>query len=83
MGMVIDYALVSGNGRARFGTIRAIFNSSTIIIDETSTTDLGGTTAAITFSGGTGANASIRVDNATGGADDTDVRATVRLIARP
>jgi hypothetical protein len=80
--MVIDYTILSGDGRARFGTVRAIFDGSSIVIDETSTTDLNGDTHWVTFSGGTGANAEIRVANAAGSGSTFEVKAFINLIAR-
>jgi hypothetical protein len=50
MGAVVDYSFVSGNGAQRFGTIRVNFNNSSVVLDETSTTDLGGSTDAVVFS---------------------------------
>jgi len=50
MGAVVDYSFVSGNGAQRFGTIRVNFNSSSVVLDETSTTDLGGSTDNVVFS---------------------------------
>ena len=50
MGAIVDYSFVSGNGAQRFGTIRVNFNNASVVLDETSTTDLGGSTDGVVFS---------------------------------
>ena len=50
MGAIVDYSFVSGNGAQRFGTVRVNFNNSSVVLDETSTTDLGGSTDNVVFS---------------------------------
>jgi hypothetical protein len=50
MGVIVDYSFVSGNGAQRFGTIRVNFNNASVVLDETSTTDLGGSTDNVVFS---------------------------------
>ena len=50
MGAIVDYSFVSTGGAQRFGTVRANFNNSSVVIDETSTTDLGGSTDNVVIS---------------------------------
>ena len=80
--MVIDYSVLGTDGRARFGTVRAIFDNGSIVIDETSTTDLNNQTFHITFTGATGANASITVANASGSGYNAEIKAFINLIER-
>jgi len=82
LGLVIDYTLLGNDGRARFGTVRAIFDSSSIAIDEVTSTDLNDVTDLITFSGTTGANAAIIVDNPTGSGFNVTIKAFINLIER-
>ena len=82
LGLVIDYTLLGNDGRARFGTVRAIFDSSSIAIDEVTSTDLNDVTDLITFSGTTGANAAITVDNPTGSGFNVTIKAFINLIER-
>jgi hypothetical protein len=81
--MIVDYSVLGTDGRARFGTVRAIFDGSSIVIDETSTTDLNNPTFHVTFSGSVGGgNASIRIDNASGSGYDAEVKAFINMIER-
>ena len=82
LGLVIDYTLLGNDGRARFGTVRAIFDSSSIVLDEVTSTDLNNSTDAITFNGTTGVNAAITVNNPTGSGFNITVRAFVNVIER-
>jgi len=50
MGAIVDYSFVSGNGAQRFGTIRVNFNNASVVLDETSTTDLVSSTDGVVFS---------------------------------
>jgi len=81
--MVVDYALVGAGGQARFGTTRVIFDSSNVALDETSTTDIGGSTAAVTFVATVGGgNVTLTLSNGASGYT-VDCQAFVRLLARP
>ena len=81
MGVIVDYSFVSGNGAQRFGTIRVNFNSSNVVLDETSTTDLGGSTDDVVFSAGIAlGNMRLSVDNNEG--STIELVAVYNLIAR-
>ena len=80
--MVVDYTLLGNDGRARFGTVRAIFDSSSIVIDEVTSTDLNNSTDAILFIASTGTNALIIVNNTAGSGYNVTVKAFVNLIER-
>ena len=82
LGLVLDYTLLGNDGRARFGTIRAIFDSSSIIIDEVTSTDLNNPTDAITFTASTGTNAVLTVDNGSGSGYNVTVKSFTNLIER-
>ena len=81
MGAVVDYSFVSGNGAQRFGTIRVNFNNASVVLDETSTTDLGGSTDDVVFSASVaGGVMTLIVTNNEG--STIDLVAVVNLIAR-
>ena len=81
--MEIEYTALTNNGRARFGTTRVIFDSSTSALDETSTTDIGGDTSAVSCTSSVaGGNVSVNVANAGGSGFTVEVKAIVKLIAR-
>ena len=82
LGLVLDYTLLGNDGRARFGTIRAIFDSSSIIIDEVTSTDLNNPTDAIVFTASTGTNAIISVNNGSGSGYNVTVKSFTNLIER-
>ena len=82
LGLVLDYTLLGNDGRARFGTVRAIFDSSSIIIDEVTSTDLNNSTDAIIFTASTGTNAVITVNNGSGSGYNVTVKSFTNLIER-
>ena len=81
MGVIVDYSFVSGNGAQRFGTIRVNFNSSIVVLDETSTTDLGGSTDNVVFGAAMNAGSMrLSVNNTEG--STVNLVAVYNLIAR-
>ena len=82
LGLVLDYTLLGNDGRARFGTVRAIFDSSSIIIDEVTSTDLNNPTDDIIFTASTGTNAIITVNNGSGSGYNVTVKSFTNLIER-
>ncbi len=81
MGAIVDYSFVSGNGAQRFGTIRVNFNNASVVLDETSTTDLVSSTDGVVFSASvTGGVMTLFVTNNEGTA--IDLVAVYNLIAR-
>jgi hypothetical protein len=56
-----DYYVTDGSGRIRCGTVMAVWNGTSTEFTETSTKDLGGSTAAVTFTVGlSGGNVQLR-----------------------
>ena len=81
MGAIVDYSFVSAGGAQRFGTVRANFNSSSVVIDETSTTDLGGSTDDVVISAAvSGGELDLVITNNIG--STISVVAVINLIAR-
>ncbi len=81
MGAIVDYSFVSGNGAQRFGTIRVNFNNASVVLDETSTTDLVSSTDGVVFSASVaGGVMTLIVTNNEGTA--IDLVAVYNLIAR-
>ena len=81
MGAIVDYSLVTGNTAQRFGTVRVNFNTSGVVLDETSTTDLGGSTDDVVFSASVaGSEMTLIVTNNEG--TTVDLVAVITLIAR-
>ena len=82
-GIIVDYAIVGGGGQARFGTTRVIFDNSNVSLDETSTTDIGGSTSLVTFTATVGGgNVTLSLNNGASGYT-VDCQAFVRVLARP
>ena len=82
LGLVLDYTLLGNDGRARFGTVRAIFDSSSIVIDEVTSTDLNNSTDDIIFTASTGTNAAISITNQAGSGYNVTVKSFTNLIER-
>ena len=81
MGAIVDYSFVSGNGAQRFGTIRVNFNNASVVLDETSTTDLVSSTDGVVFSASVAAGVmTLIVTNNEG--TGIDLVAVYNLIAR-
>ena len=74
MGAIVNYSFESLVGAQRFGTVRVNFDSATAVMDETSTTDLNGSTDTVVFSVSVSAgNMTLSVAN--------DIGSTIELVA--
>ena len=81
MGAIVDYSFESLVGSQRFGTVRVNFDSATAVMDETSTTDLNGSTDTVVFSVAVaGGNMTLSVANNIG--STIELVAVVNLIFR-